>query len=253
MNRDPTHYSSVFGFIISSMKRIVAAIVLPAALLLASVALAEQTVMEVIPLKHRSSDEIIPLIRPFLDQQGALSGMQGQLIIRTTPGNLQEIKRLLDNIDTAPRRLIITVRQNVDRATERRLRELSVSAGTAGTRVTISGSDGDSDQVIAGRQKDGSAKARVLSSRSLEGDRNTQQVHVLEGSRALIRIGQLLPLPARVMIYAPQGVLVTENTQYRDATTGFTVLARVNGEQVTLEVSPQRDTPSMQSPGSINT
>lgn len=236
------------------MKRFVATAGLCGVLLFSPLAAIGQTVTEVIPLQHRSSDEIIPVLQPLLDKQGAISGMQGQLIVRTTPANLQEIKRLLAEIDTAPRRLIITVKQDVDRATEQRLRAISGSSAAAGARVTITGSEGNSGQTVeTGRQQDGGQKARVLSSRSLESDRNTQHVQVLEGSRAFIHSGQSLPQPARGLIYSPQGdVRVIENTQMRDAVTGFSVLPRVHGDQVTLEVSPQRDKPSMQTPGAID-
>lgn len=236
------------------MKKFIAAGGLCGVLLFSPLAAIGQTVTEVIPLQHRSSDEIIPVLQPLLDKQGAISGMQGQLIVRTTPGNLQEIKRLLAEIDTAPRRLIITVKQDVDRATEQRLRAISGSSDAAGARVTIAGSEGNSGQTVeTGRQQGGGQKARVLSSRSLESDRNTQHVQVLEGSRAFIRSGQSLPQPARGLIYSPQGdVRVIENTQMRDAVTGFSVLPRVHGDQVTLEVSPQRDKPSMQTPGTID-
>lgn len=233
------------------MKKIIVTIGLICFFMLPSIAPAEPTVLEVIPLKHRTTDEVIPAIRPFLDKQGALSGMQGQLIIRTTPSNLQEIKRLLDNIDTLPRRLKITVKQDVDSATERRLRELSGSVGAGGARVTAPGSSGGS-LVIEGVRGDDSLKARVLNTQSLENDKNTQHLQVLEGNRAFIRIGQSLPIPERSVFLTPQGVRVIESTQFRDATTGFYVLPRINGDRVTLEVSPQRDTPNNQFPGSVN-
>jgi len=235
-----------------AMKKIIATISLLCFFMLPSLAPAEPTVLEVIPLKYRTIDEVIPAIRPFLDKQGALSGMQGQLIIRTTPGNLQEIKRLLDSIDTAPRRLKITVKQDVDSTTKQQLRELSGSVGTGGARVTVPGSRDNSGLVIEGVRGDGSLKARVQDSQSLENDKNTQHLQVLEGNRAFIRIGQSLPIPERNVFLTPQGVRVIESTQFRDATTGFYVLPRINGDRVTLEVSPQRDSPNTQSPGSIN-
>ncbi len=234
------------------MKRFAAIAGLYGLLLLLPLAASGQTVTEVIPLQHRSSDEIIPVLQPLLDKQGAISGMQGQLIVRTTPSNLREIKRLLTEIDTAPRRLIITVKQDVDRATEQRLRGTSGSSDAAGARVTIAGSE-SGQTVEAGQKQGGGQKARVLSSRSLESDRNTQHVQVLEGSSAFIRSGQSLPQPTRGLIYSPQGdVRVIENTQMRNAVTGFSVLPHVHGDEVTLEVSPQRDKPNMQTPGSID-
>jgi len=94
-------------------------------LILPAIVTADPTILEVIQLKHRTTDEIIPLIHPFLDKQGALNGMRGRLIIRTTPDNLQEIKQLLNEIDTAPRRLIITVKQDVGHAAARHLLRIS--------------------------------------------------------------------------------------------------------------------------------
>ncbi|MDP1996739.1 MAG: hypothetical protein Q8J90_06040, partial [Gallionella sp.] len=70
--------------------------------------------LEIIALKHRSAEEVLPVIRPLLDKNAVASGMNYQLILRTSPRNLEEIKRLLESIDVAPRRLKITVLQNVE-------------------------------------------------------------------------------------------------------------------------------------------
>ena len=73
------------------------------------------------------------------------------------------------------------------------------------------------------------------------------------GGYASIYIGKSLPIPLRNIIHTPQGVRVIESVQFHDVTTGFTVVPRVNGRHVTLEVSPQQNTPSRQLPGGINT
>ncbi|MGH8751996.1 MAG: hypothetical protein ACREUV_09870, partial [Burkholderiales bacterium] len=49
----------------------------------------------------------------------------------------------------------------------------------------------------------------------------------------------------------PQGTQVIQGTQLRDVSSGFYVRPRVSGEQVTLEVSPQRE--SLGPGGNINT
>ena len=236
----------------AGMRQIFATTGLCGLLLFSTFAASGQTVTEVIPLQHRSSEEIIPILQPFLDKQGVISGLQGQLIVRTTVINLEEIKRLLTEIDAAPRLLIVTVKQDVDRATEEHLRGNLEGANGAGGRITITGDD--SGRVAGGGQKRSSRQsARTISSRSLESDRNTQRVQVLEGNRAFIRSGQSLPLPARGLIYSPQGDMrVVENTQMRDAVTGFSVLPRAYGKQVMLEISPQRDRPSVHNPSSID-
>ena len=117
------------------MQRIIAIVTIIGLLTTPSIVTADQTILEVIQLKHRSTNEIIPLIDPFLDKQGALNGMRGKLIIRTTPENLREIKQLLNEIDSAPRRLIITVKQDVDSTTARSLLRLSGSISKGGTQA----------------------------------------------------------------------------------------------------------------------
>src|SRR5436309_13426853 len=71
--------------------------------------LAQQT-LEVIPLRHRTLDQVLPALQPLVEPGGALTGQSGQLIVRTSPANLAEIKRALEAIDRPPRRLQISVR-----------------------------------------------------------------------------------------------------------------------------------------------
>ncbi len=198
--------------------------------------------LEVIALKHRSADEVLPVIRPMLDKDAVASGMNNQLILRTSPHNLAQIKKLLESIDVAPRRLRITVMQNVDSETVARLTELSGSVGLSReARVTVQGgSDTGGLTVETGQGRD-RLRAHVISTRSLEDDRKTQQLQVLEGNRALVRSGQSVPVPQRQVIQNPWGTQVIDSTEYRDVNSGFYVLPRVNGDQVTLEISAQND------------
>jgi type II secretory pathway component GspD/PulD (secretin) len=217
-----------------------------------SIVAAEQTILEVIQLKYRTTNEIIPLIDPFLDEQGALSGIRGKLIIRTTPENLQEIKQLLNEIDSAPRRLIITVKQDVDRATARNLLKLSGDISKGGAQVKIAGRTGNKGLVSKNNYGNDSLKVQVFNNQNLERNNNTQHVQALDGGHALIHIGKSLPIPIRNIIHTPQGTRVIESTQFRDATIGFIVAPSINGNNVTLEVSPQRNTPNHQLPEAIN-
>ena len=54
-----------------------------------------EPVVEVIPLHYRTAEEVIPILQPMLARDGAISGFRGQLVIRTTPENLAEMKRIL--------------------------------------------------------------------------------------------------------------------------------------------------------------
>src|SRR5262245_23083714 len=100
-----------------------------AVLLLTAGAVWAQAVVEVIPLRYRTAQELIPIIQPLLPRDGSVSGLQGQLIIRTTPSNLEEIRRVLASIDTPPRQLVITVRQDADIDRSRSTVEASGSVG----------------------------------------------------------------------------------------------------------------------------
>lgn len=198
--------------------------------------------LEIIELRHRSAEEMLPVIRPLLDKGDVASGMNYRLILRTSPRNLEQIRKLLESIDVAPRRLKITVMQDVDRETVARLTEASGNVGLGGGARVIVPDSGDAGgaSVEIGQGQD-RLKARVASTRSLENERNTQQLQVLEGSRALVRGGQSVPVPQRQVIHDRWGTRVIESTQYQEAGSGFYVLPRISSNRVTLEVGAQHD------------
>lgn len=198
--------------------------------------------LEVIALKHRSAEEVLPVIRPLLDKNDAASGMDYQLILRTSPRNLEQIKKLLESIDVAPRRLKVTVMQNVDSETVARLTEVSGNVGLGReARVVVPGSgDSGGPNVELGQGQD-RLKAGVASTRSLEDRRNTLQLQMLEGSRALVRSGQSVPVPQRQVIRDRWGTRVIDSMQYQEVSSGFYVLPRISGDRVTLEISAQND------------
>ena len=198
--------------------------------------------LEIIALKHRRVEELLPIIQPLLDKGDVASGMNYQLILRTSPRNLAQIRELLESLDIAPRSLKITVMQNVDSETVARLAEASGSVGLSReTRITVPGSGNNSGLNVELGQGQDKLKAHVISTRSLEDDRQTQQLRVLEGNRALVRSGQSVPVPQRQVIQNQWGTQVIDSTQYQEVGSGFYVLPRVNGDRVTLEISAQND------------
>jgi len=212
---------------------------------------AESTVLEVIPLKHRTVEQVLPAIQPFLDRQGAINGVNNQLIIRTTPSNLSQIKEILRQIDTAPRRLMITVKQNAQRETEGAESELSGSMGIgSNARVVVPGSGRERGGVAEIGRGNDTLRGRVFSSKSVGTDSGTQQLQVIEGGQAFISIGKSVPVQERTIVRNGQMVTVIDGTSYRDVTSGFYVRPRLSGDRVTLEIVPQNDTVDAQ--GRIN-
>ena len=225
-------------------------------LLAAGAAGAQTTVLEVIPLRYRTAQEMIPVIQPMLGREGSVSGLQGQLIVRTTPANLDEIKRILASIDTAPRQLMITVRQDADTDRSRSTAEVSGSVGGERGRVAIPPTSRDprGGNVVL-REGDDRVRVQVLEGRTTGSDRNTQTVRVMEGREAFVRVGLSVPMRERqvrrVVVGGQVVEQVVEGTQYRDVTTGFYVLPRLSGDQVMLDVRPQRETLSDQVRGGV--
>ena len=173
-------------------------IILLMAWLVAASAFGQES-LEVISLRHRTAEQVIPVLRPLLEPGGALTGQYNQLIVRTTPANLAQIRAALAAIDTPIRRLVISVR--FDRG------ESSAASGIRGeARISNRGS---------------SAEVRVQESRGSLGEGVDQRIQVLEGGQAYISTG--------------------ETRVYADAATGFAVIPRLSGSNVTLEILAQQE------------
>ena len=167
-------------------------------LLFASSAFAQSS-LEVIQLRHRTAEQVIPVLRPLLEPGGALSGQYSQLIVRTSPGNLAQIRAVLDSIDQPARRLMISVRFDAAQESAR-------SGVQTDARISNRGS---------------SANLRIEDSRSSRSEQVDQRIQVLEGGQAYISTGE-----ARI---------------YGQAGTGISVMPRVSGNSVTLDIAAQQD------------
>jgi len=204
-------------------------------LLLVAVAGLVHADVEVLTLKYRNAEQVLPILRPLVEPGGAVSGMNNQIILRASRGNIDELRRVLASIDTRPRRLMILVRQD--------------------TAENIQGSGGGLSGSINSRGG-GELGARVFDSRNASDERLIQRLQVLEGYPATINVGQSVPVPSRnvtgAVTGANQGFLISETITYRDIGTGFEVVPRVSGDTVQLEISPRRETPGNAGPGSVN-
>lgn len=194
--------------------------------------------LEVITLKYRNAQQVVPMLQPLVTPGGTLSGMNNRIFVRTTPANLAELKRVLAVVDVRPRQLRISVRQDADVDRSRRSAQLSgtVELGKAG-RVTVGGAPHPADSSIAAHE----VEARVTSSDAQRFERAAQSVTVLEGNAAFIAIGRSVPMTAQQVFVGPDGALARQSTQYSDIDRGFYVTPRLNGDRVTLEISTTND------------
>ena len=209
-----------------------------------------QEQVEVITLNYRNAEQMLPLIQPLVGRDGAVSGIQNRLVIRTTPDKMAQIKRVIASVDTQPRRLMITVRQNTNRDALAQESSVFGSVGTQRGRVTLPEIPGDAGARVEIGNRRSRIGAQVSSTRDIENSAEVQRVQVLEGNAAFIRAGQSVPYPTRTIIRDGRGTTVVEESRFQDVTSGFYVLPRVSGMQVTLEIDPQRNTLGRQ--GAVN-
>lgn len=175
--------------------------------------------LEIISLRHRTAEDVLPTLRPLLEPGGTLSAHGHQLFVRASPANVAELRRLLDSIDRPQRRLLISVRFDDSLGASSRAVGASGRIGTGGSRIEVQ------------------ADERSTSTN----DRIDQRVQVLEGGRAMIYTGQSRGVPQRQMIRTPAGVVAQETIVVQDRATGFEVVPRLSGDAVQLEIAPQRE------------
>jgi type II secretory pathway component GspD/PulD (secretin) len=215
-----------------------------------SVPMPQNMVVEVIQLRYRTSQELIPILQPMLVPGAGISGLPGQLVVRTTPANLEDVKRILAGVDTMPRQFLITVRQDADMTNESSAAGVSGNVGGERGRVIVPGSRDSRGGNAVIRQGDSHARIHIIEGRSSDISSDTQSVRVMEGREAFVRIGQSIPVRGRevrrTVINGQVVEQVVDSTQYRDLSTGFYVRPRISGERVTLDLSPQREALSRQ-------
>lgn len=178
--------------------------------------------LEIIELRSRTVDEVLPTLLPLVEPGGTLNGMNNQLFLKASPRNREEIKRALAAIDKPNRRLIIHLAH--DRQAEERAR-----GGEVGGQVTL------------GSTRRSSVDARVWDTKSVRGEQAAQRVQTVDGGQAFIQVGRSLALPMRQVIVGPGGAVVNETTVYRDIGSGFYATPRVNGQRVTVDISQQAE------------
>lgn len=197
--------------------------------------------LKIIPLKHRSAEELIPVIRPMLGAGENVGGMQYQLFVRASDKGLRDIELLLAELDRARKNLRITLQQDVARSGNATSQGVSGEGRVGDVRVIASsrGESGGSGGLVIGGVEEESLRYKITRSSGSSQDNNSQFINVLEGAPAFIRVGQSLPYVQRFMVFAGNRIAYGQGTQFLNVTTGFDVLPRLNGDRVELEIAPR--------------
>ena len=196
------------------------AVILLAVLAALTLPAAAQNTLEIIALRHRTVEQVIPVLQPLMEPGGTLSGQGTQLFVRASPANLSDIKLALESIDRPLKRLMISVR--FDESIDASSRELGASG-----RISNRGSNVD---------------IRAQDSRLRADERVDQRVQTIEGGRAMIMTGASRPMRQRQLIQTPAGVVSQEVTVVQEQASGFEVIPRLAGNVVQVEIAQQQIT-----------
>lgn len=176
-----------------------------------------QQQLHVIQLQHRPAEEIRPLIVPLLNTDETIISNGFQLIVKTDESRIQEIKRLLEQLDVAQQNLIITVVHS------RHLNEQQLNTGVSLYHSSKPLSETENTKIK------GHADIQLKHKEA----QTSQQIRVLDGQSAYIQTGaiQALNTPSSNKYHIKEPI-------YAQTGTGFEVIPRLSGQQITLEIKP---------------
>lgn len=203
--------------------------VLVSLVMLCGPALAGAQELQVIELRYRLAEQVIPALQPLLEPGGAITGMDAMLFVRTSPRNFEQIRQAVAALDRKPRQLRVTVGQGtVETDTGSAVRG-AATVGSGDVQVGVNRPPGG-DPGVAVTARHATQRADL---------RNVSSVTTLEGTETFIAIGQAAPITTTQATPGWAGPTV-KTTEYRDASTGFYATPRVSGEMVTLDLAPQQ-------------
>ena len=187
--------------------------------------------LEQIPLHYRMAEELLPILQPLVPPGSVVTGTGNVLFVRADAMTLRQVRDAVASLDRAPRQLLITVGQ-------------ATGAQGSGTSVRGSGTIGSGDvQIGVNRPPATSAGGQVVVRSGTESDdvSNVSSVRALEGYETYVSFGQSHPVTSTTVtggVHFPP--VVSQSTGFRDVQTGFYATPRVNGDRVTLEISPHQ-------------
>ncbi len=211
------------------LKNIIMATIL-SSLALSSLADTESRAEEirVITLESRPASQILLLVSPFLEGGEKIQAQGNSLILQANLRRLDILEGLVEQLDTHPRNIRISVRQGTRQ-----------SGGHHGT-----GYEGKPAQALP----------EVNQYHSHDRDHLNQQVLTLEGSPAYIESGQRLPF---LHYYESGGAYhdsgVSVGIEYQEVHSGFYALANVIQENAEVLMSPYKENLSRHDGGAIDT
>lgn len=154
---------------------------------------------ELITLQHRTPQELVPILTPFLNKEGVIKAFENQLIIQSNTENLANLKKMALGLDKAPKKLLLSVSHSKDAPNE----QFSVDVNG---RV-IFGEDS-----FTLNDKTSTTISTTIST-SREENQSLNQIQVLSGTPAMITSGKTVALVANRGVFQDKGLASLNQTQ----------------------------------------
>lgn len=187
-----------------------------------------KTEFKIITLQHRFASDLLPIIEPMVGADGTATGMNNQLILRAQPARMREIEEIVTKLDAARVNRKITVKTSNNLQSQQERVEAKGAAKVG--KVTVS-----NDR----HSKPNSGRVEAENNSSNSSQNSKQFINVLDGERAFIRVGQIVPFTQEWVTLTRRYVQVERTTDWREISTGFAVRPRTVGNNVELEITPR--------------
>lgn len=200
--------------------------ILFALLLSISLSAFAQTELRVFTLQHHFAKDLYSVITPLVGEEGTVTGMNNQLIVRATPAQLLEIESVIAAMDVPRVNRKITVASNRNQQSTYNNTELSGNVNIG--NVTI-----------GNRQRGQGASIDVTRQQNQSSQNSQQFIQVVDGQRAFIQVGTLVPFTQDWLLITKRYTQLKRTTDWIEVSTGFAVSPRTIGNQVEIEVTPR--------------
>lgn len=192
-----------------------------------------ETEFKIISLQHRFANDLLPSIAPMVGLDGTATGIDNQLILRAQPERMREIEALIEKLDAARVNRRITVSNNMQQDSQ------SATTEASGTVLLDTGRAGN--VTISNTRRTQRNGGNIVVERNTSNTRQTsnQFINVLDGERAYISSGQVIPFTQEWVSITRRYIQIERVSDWREVTTGFAVRPRTIGNQVEVEVTPR--------------
>jgi Bacterial type II and III secretion system protein/Bacterial type II/III secretion system short domain len=197
-------------------------------LLIISCSAFAETEFKIITLQHVFAKDLLPIIEPMVGADGAANGMNNQLIVRAQPERMREIEAIVASLDVAKVNRKITVKTSNDTETQQERTEASGAVKVG--KVTV-GNDR--------RAKPNRGRVDVARNSSNSSQNSNQFINVLDGARAFIKVGQIVPFTQEWVTITRRYIQIERTTDWREISVGFAVRPRTIGNEIELEIMPR--------------